>query len=304
MKIYRRPRTWIIIGILIFLILAVPIFEKVFLAEEENTAWKSELKAENLNLEEQINQEGIPQRAKEYMIQQKKMNDYALENDIAPGKRTAWTVTKGAAGFITLLTIFTVIIAADMVAGEFSWGTIKLLLIRPVNRSKILVSKFIATLLFAFGLLITLFTLSFLIGSILYGWGDIYQPYITMQADGTVTEGNVLVNALQIYGLSFIELMMLVTFGFMMSTIFRSNSLAIGLTLFLMFTGNIIVFTLSGYDWVKYVWFSNMYLSGYVEGQPLIEGMTLGFSLAMLAIYFVLFNLLTWVLFNKRDVAT
>lgn len=125
-----------------------------------------------------------------------------------------------------------------------------------------------------------------------------------MQADGTVTEGNVLVNALQIYGLSFIELMMLVTFGFMMSTIFRSNSLAIGLTLFLMFTGNIIVFTLSGYDWVKYIWFSNMYLSGYVEGQPLIEGMTLGFSLAMLAIYFVLFNLLTWILFNKRDVAT
>ncbi|MFD2875395.1 ABC transporter permease [Paenibacillus rhizoplanae] len=39
--------------------------------------------------------------------------------------------------------------AADSVAGEFTWGTIKLLLIRPWSRSKILLSKYISLVIFS-----------------------------------------------------------------------------------------------------------------------------------------------------------
>ena len=62
-----------------------------------------------------------------------------------------------ASGLIILVTLFTVIIAGDMVAGEFTRGTIKLLLIRPASRSKILLSKYVTTLLFAATLLVILF---------------------------------------------------------------------------------------------------------------------------------------------------
>lgn len=48
-----------------------------------------------------------------------------------------------------LNTIFTALVAADSVAGEFTWGTIKLLLIRPWSRSKILLSKYISMVLFS-----------------------------------------------------------------------------------------------------------------------------------------------------------
>lgn len=48
----------------------------------------------------------------------------------------------------TLVFIFTVIVAGDSVASEFTWGTIKLLLIRPATRSKVLASKYISVVLF------------------------------------------------------------------------------------------------------------------------------------------------------------
>lgn len=40
--------------------------------------------------------------------------------------------------------IFTIILAADSIAGELSGGTFKLLLIRPASLSKILLSKYIS----------------------------------------------------------------------------------------------------------------------------------------------------------------
>ena len=39
------------------------------------------------------------------------------------------------------------------------------------------------------------------------------------------------------YGLASIEMIMLATMAFMISSVFRNSSLAIGLSLFLMFTG-------------------------------------------------------------------
>ncbi|GIP33824.1 ABC transporter permease [Paenibacillus sp. J2TS4] len=45
--------------------------------------------------------------------------------------------------------IFVIIIAAQLFANEYQWGTIRLLLLQPVSRSKIWLSKFIAALLYA-----------------------------------------------------------------------------------------------------------------------------------------------------------
>jgi ABC-2 type transport system permease protein len=203
--------------------------------------------------------------------------------------RTLWDgVSVAGANLIFLCTIFTVIIAADSVAGEFSSGTIKLLLIRPASRSKILLSKYAATLLFAIVLICTLFISAFLISGILEGFSHL--------ADGTA--GHVLA----IYGSSSIEMLLIVTLAFMLSTVFRSSSLAIGMSLGLLFIGPLLVQLIAKYSWAKYYLFSNT-LSQYVNHTPLMEGLTLPFSIGILLAYFLLFNLLSWVIFTKRDVA-
>lgn len=196
-----------------------------------------------------------------------------------------WSFVKTSATLTTLISMFTIVVAAGIVAGEFTWGTIKLLLIRPVTRSGILLSKYIAVLLYGLTLLVILFLSSMVVGAIFFGIGDLSTPYL-----------------MKTYLLNSIDLLMMVTFAFMISTIFRSSSLAIGLALFLMFTGQQFVLLLSDYQWVKYILFANTNLTQYFEGTPIVEGMTLSFSVFVLIIYFLLFNLLSGYVFNKRDI--
>jgi len=42
----------------------------------------------------------------------------------------------------------------------------------------------------------------------------------------------------------------------------------------------------------------------YVEGTPMVEGMSMTFSIIMLLIYFAVFQLLAFTVFKKRDVAS
>jgi len=96
---------------------------------------------------------------------------------------------------------------------------------------------------------------------------------------------------------------MMVTFAFAISTVTRNNSLAVGISLFLMFTGSMIVNLLKDYSWVKYILFANTDLTQYINGTPMVAGMTMTFSLIVLAVYFVVFNATSWFVFSKRDVA-
>ncbi|SDB98885.1 ABC-2 type transport system permease protein [Paenibacillus sp. UNCCL117] len=202
----------------------------------------------------------------------------------------------GATTYLTgLCTIFSVIVAGDIVASEFSWGTIKLLLIRPASRSKVLASKLIAALLFMLGLLALHFIFSYFTGLILFGMGAPLLP-------GGESMGNIV----RTYLLDTVSIVMTVLLAFMISAAFRSSSLAIGLSIFLLLTkdGVVLILARLKYDWVKYFLFTNTDLTPYVTGgKPPVEGMTLGFSVAVLVAYAVLFYLISWLLFTKRDVA-
>lgn len=56
------------------------------------------------------------------------------------------------------------------------------------------------------------------------------------------------------------------------------------------------------FEWAKYSLFANTNLMDYFNGQPLFEDMTIGFSIAVLIVYFILFNLIAFLFFVKRDV--
>jgi len=232
-----------------------------------------------------------------------KLNEYRIQNDIPPvSQKSLWGFVSASKGSISLIALFVIIIGAGTVALEFSSGTIKLLLIRPVKRWKILLSKYIATLLSALGMLILLFVVSFILGGIVFSFEGVTQPYLAY-TNGVVQETNIIVQTLVHYGLACAEMLMMVTFAFMVSAVFRNNALAIGLSLFLLYTGNVLVMIFSKYAWVKYILFANTNLSQYIDGVPVTEGMTMGFSLAVLAVYFVIFNLISWITFIKRDIA-
>jgi ABC-2 type transport system permease protein len=307
MKIYRRPRAWIMIGIVIAIMILFVVFEKVNAPKmaEGDEGYKQRLEQRIEGIRSSLNNtEFLPSDSYKTSLENDlKIYEHALAHEQDITKNTLWGTVLNSASLMQILTIFTIVIAADIVAGEFSGGTIKLLLIRPVKRWKILLSKYAATLLYAvFGLLVLLVS-SIIIGAIAYGFAGISIPHLYIQ-DGAVQERSMLVQALVNYGYNSVSLVMMVTLAFMISSAFRSSSMSIGFSIGLMFMGELIVALLQKYDWVKFFLFSNLNLRQYSPGQtPVVEGMTLGFSVVMLVLYFVAFNAVAWGLFVKRDVA-
>ncbi|MBD2847137.1 DUF2705 family protein [Paenibacillus sp. IB182496] len=245
MKIYRRPRTWIMLGVLLAITAAVPI--SIFAFEE--------------------------------------------------GGLSMWMPFQvNTSMSVVLVTVFAVVLSAESVAGEFSSGTIKLLLIRPWSRSKLLLSKYIALLLFALLFMVGMLAWNLGLNALLFGY------------DGSNEMGSLsaLNYFLQTYLFEFITLVVIVTISFLISTVFRSGGLAIGLSIFLLLIGSAIsgMLSLLDYAWVKYLLFVNLDLTTYIGGgSSMIEGTSLGFSLAVLAAYYVVFVVITWIVFSKRDVA-
>lgn len=304
MKIFRRVGTWIMIALLVIIVIAGAIIEKVTSDDQQpNVNWKVDLQQQNQQMEQSLKDGHIPKIIMEVTKKNIAINQYRIEHDLNPFEHGAWENVIEDSAIVGVVTLFTIIIAGGSVASEFSWGTIKLLLIRPVSRSKILLSKYIATFIFALITLLILFVLSFIVGAIFFGFDTIGNPHLSYQA-GKVVESNMLGHAIQVYGLACVNLLMMVTFAFMISTIFRSSSLSIGMAIFLMFTGVQVTGLLATkFEWAKYILFANIDLTRYIDGIPFVEGMTMTFSIIMLVIYFVLFNSLTWLIFRKRDVA-
>lgn len=302
-KIYKRAGTWVMIAIMVAVVALVGIFTKFVLDPGNSPDWKAELTAENAQLTESVEAAPMLEAQKKMMKERIALNEYRIENDMAPVERgSLWGYMVDTTTFTGIAALFTIVIAAGMVASEFSWGTVKLLLIRPVSRTKILLAKYASTLLFALLMLTLLFSTSFLFGILFFGFSGAETPYLSF-SNGRVVEQNMVTHIIQLFGFRSIDLVMMVTLAFMISTVFRSSSLAIGISLFLMFTGPQLVQLLSQYDWVKYILFANTDFLQYTTGTPLVEGMTMTFSIVMLIIYFGLFAFLSLYIFNRRDVA-
>lgn len=307
MKIFRRPGTFVMVAILLF---SAIIFSAMLKSEYSGTNtkvdknWQQNLIQENEALKGQIDSKanGIDRQALEKNVA---VNQYRIEHNIPPETNYhIWDFVNDAAQLILLAGLFTIIVSAGIVSSEFNWGTVKLLLIRPISRTKILLAKYLTVLLFALFMLALLFVFSMIMGLVLFGLPDhtsIYVGYF----NGHAGEENMVVHLLLYYGMSSMNMLMLATMAFMISSVFRNTSLAIGLSLTLMFVGGTATQLLGmRFSWAKYILFANTNLTQYFDGSPIVPGTTLSFSLWMLLIYFVIFQLLTFYVFNKRDIAT
>lgn len=207
-----------------------------------------------------------------------------------------------------LTTIFTIVIAADSVAGEFSWGTVKLLLIRPWNRSSILFSKYLAMVLFSLLATVVLTGFAYAASWILFDPGEFTVWAMFKEGGGRALDQSAWtpVNFLLAdIGCRYLQLFMTAGLAFMISSVFRASGLAIGLSMFLIFANSIIanIFSPESYAWAKYLLFSHMDLHVYLSAETGPGGVTLGMALAVLAAYYAAFMLVSWTVFSRRDVA-
>lgn len=304
MKLYRRPRTWIMVGIMIAAVMLGSILDWYYDGRDaQGDLWREQAMQQRQEYTEILKEPKMSPENKERFERMIKVIDYRLEHNIRPEDGTMWSGINGSAEMVILITLFTVIVAGDSLAGEFTTGTIKLLLIRPASRLKILVSKYLSMIQFGLLLLIILFLVSVLVNGILFKFGHMDLPLISTDGDGQIMERNMVANLWKTYLLNGVSTIMFVTMAFMISSAFRSSTMAIGFSIFALFAGAIFMELLHTYDWSRYMLFANIDLSQHLNGRPYQEGMTMTFSVTVLCAYFIAFNLVSWLVFTRRDVA-
>ena len=163
-------------------------------------------------------------------------------------------------------------------------------------------------------MLVLLFVSAIATGGILFGFKGA-GPYLTYEG-GQVTESPYILMALFRYLLACPELLVMTALAVMLAVVMRRSAVAIGVGTALLFGGGMISMILGmlPYDFKRFILFLNTDLSVYfpqlssgqmemMTGQALpAAGMTIQFSLAVLAVYFICFTYIALDSFNRRDI--
>ncbi|MFC4411765.1 ABC transporter permease subunit [Chungangia koreensis] len=298
MKLINKKSTWIMVAISVAIIFAIAAIDSfVSNRGEQPPAWEKTVSEQLKMTEQQLAVPGLSADEKKDLEEQKQIFQYRLDEKVAPLSGTEEFIYD-TYGFTSFVTLMTVIVAAGIVASEFSQGTIKMLLSRPVKRWKILTSKFLAVGAFGFMLTFIAFVAGSIAAVLFY---DASGGALLALKDGQVTEVSLWGKTIWLNLLGYLDVLILASFAFAIGTVFRSSSLAIGISIFLMFTGSNISFFLAKYDIVKYILFTHTFTQ-VGTGEAFIPGISTSLAVTVMTAYFIVFMAISYLTFTKRDV--
>ena len=208
--------------------------------------------------------------------------------------------------FGIFLIVVVVMIAGTIVSEEFNKGTIKLLLVKPYKRNKILMAKAMTTLTMIIFIIVVTLVMQILIGGIIFGFDSLSEPVVAYNFNtNTMEEMNIFAN-LGVQTLTQLPMIILLaTLAFAISTLFTNSTLAITISLLGFMSASIINQLAIGYDlqFMKYFVTMNWDLSIYANGAlPYMEGMSMTLSIIICVIYFLIMMIPTFIVFKKRNI--
>lgn len=314
-KMIRKKRFYVILLVLIVL---VPMFAYAQMRESQEKRekygndWRREVQQAITDNQNSLGSDRVPEEWKRYRqiyIQQLK---YYLEHDVNPQEPGGVTFTRefldnAATLFIPLLIMG---IGSDIVSSERTGGTIKMLLTRPIRRWKILFGKLIALLMFVSLIVVSTSVICYLISGLFFGYKGLSLPVFTgFQLNGAEVDlsGVHAVPQWQYIlmqtGLIWFVSVIVACLAFMVSVLVRSTSASIVIMMAALIAGNILSNMASAWTSAKYLFMVNLGLTNYLSGTPSpIEGMTLGFSLIVLAVWGAASLIVSFLVFTKQDI--
>ncbi|AEI41408.1 ABC transporter permease [Paenibacillus mucilaginosus] len=315
-KIIKKKRLLVVLLILAALI---PMFTYAQLKVAQNnlkqfgtTDWRVEQRQKIRDYTQSLSSGRVPEEWKQWRRVEVKLAQYYLDKDVNPAEPNGVTFTrefvKNAVGlFIPLMVM---VIAADMVSGEHTGGTIKLLLTRPVQRWKVLLSKLLALVLFTSFVVIATGALCYLISGIVFGYGGWDMPiFFGFQVVGTEVDFSFVrpveqwLYLIMEFGLVWYSALVVALMTLMVSVLVRSTAAGMGIMLAVLISGTILTNMVSSWETARYLFMVNLNLTMYLSGAlPPIKGMTLPFSLGVLTVWGLLSVIVSFAVFTKKDV--
>jgi ABC-2 type transport system permease protein len=142
----------------------------------------------------------------------------SFEGNILNGNLIAFLILQMLIIHVPLLIA---LVTGDLISGEGAMGTIRLLATKPISRTSILLSKFLAGCAYTFVMLAWLVFIALIVGKLLFGSGDL----IVIGGDGLMilNENDVAWRFLSGFTLSFLSMVMIATLSLTFSC-FSDNS--------------------------------------------------------------------------------
>lgn len=256
----------------------------------------------NIKEEYQIKRQYI-----EYMKNNAK-NKYIIDNkvDINSPKTTRNLLINTLSDNFLFIMIIVAAGAGSIVSTEFDKGTIKLLLIRPYSRNKILLSKYIVSMFMIIFAILSAFIMQLIIGGILFGFSSLNIPVIIYNfVQNKVMHINlfkyIFDNVLAILP----EFILLATLAFAISTITNVSTLGVALPIVGVGAADIINLIAINRNIIPLKYFVTLnwnftnYLYGGVNSFPTLS---IPFSILICAIYFLIMIITAFIVFNKRNI--
>lgn len=267
-KIFRKPRTYIAFAAIAAIITLVQL---ALFADGENYL---DFVMQTIN--------------ESFQLEGKKLNGYFV----------CYTILQTLLVHVPLLIA---LVAGDMIAGEANMGTLRLLTSRPVSRSGLVWSKFVATLIYTASLLLFMALLS-LFGSIaIFGVSDL----MVFKSDMLVilSRDDVMWRYFAAFAFAFLSMAVVAALAFLLS-VFADNSIGpiiATMSIVILFT-ILTTMDIPFFNAIKPFLFTNHMLNwkGFFE-KPVDSGEVMK-SAIILLVHIIVFFTIAMAVFQKKDI--
>lgn len=235
-------------------------------------------------------------------------NKYIIDNkvDINSPKTTRNLLINTLSDNFLFIMIIVAAVAGSIVSTEFDKGTIKLLLIRPYSRNKILLSKYIVSMFMIIFAILSAFIMQLIIGGIFFGFSSLNIPVVIYNfVQNKVMHINlfkyIFDNVLAVLP----EFILLATLAFAISAITNVSTLGVALPIVGVGAADIINLIAINRNIIPLKYFVTLnwnftnYLYGGVNSFPTLS---IPFSILICTIYFLIMIITAFIVFNKRNI--
>ncbi|MFN9597124.1 MAG: ABC transporter permease [Bacteroidota bacterium] len=210
------------------------------------------------------------------------------------------------ASYIILATLYVhipfliALVSGDLLAGEAASGTLRLLVTRPLSRTKLVLIKFAAAMIYTAALILFMALASLILGVIIMGTGDLIVIRNTIYV---FSESDVLWRLLSAFAFGLVAMWCVAALSFMFSA-FASNSIGpIILTMTVIISFIVIsAIDLSVFRAIKPFLFTTYMGSWKLFFEEPLALFDIWLSTSVLALHIVLFLMVTTYHFNRKDI--
>lgn len=222
----------------------------------------------------------------------------SFEGNIINGNLVTYLILQTLIIHVPLLIAF---VTGDLVSGEGALGTIRLLLSKPISRSKVLLSKYIAGITYTFFIVLWLGFLSLGIGKMIFGSGDM----IVLGSSGLIIfpENDIAWRFALAFGVAFLSMAMITTLSLTLSC-FSDNSIGpivstMAIIIVLTIVGNLDISVLQHLQ--PYLFTSHMlaWRNFFEDPLPFKEIIN---SATVLSAHIIVLLFIAFYKFNKKDI--